>query len=54
MVDREGEESTVGVRSHAGGSSALGEQTDLCVTGERQGQQESERTVADVEIAEEH
>lgn len=30
MVDRQREESTVGVRTHAGGSPALGQQTDLC------------------------
>ncbi len=32
MVDREGEESAVGVCTHACSSSALGEQTNLCMT----------------------
>lgn len=33
MVNREGEESAVGVCTHTRSSSSLGEQTDLCVAG---------------------
>lgn len=39
MVNRKREESAVGVRSHTGRSSALGEQTDLCMA-ETQGDKE--------------
>lgn len=44
MVDREGEESAVGVCTHACSSSAFGEQTDLCMTG-RQGEQTQKNRV---------
>lgn len=55
MVNRQGKESTVGVCTYARCPSALGEQTDLCMTGtQRYKEKHMKETVAGLQCAKGH